>query len=164
EVGVVAGGVDQHVGTAGRRPQVGVGGEAGGRRERPGNPEVGADLARARTVRPQVNVKSRDGRRGRPAAGPPGAPPGGPPGPRPPQNPKRVSPPGSTPRTTTAERGSMRYTCHGGGPCEGALNGAVMPVPVSSGSAGQPPSAQARAARATSSGSVTRAASPSTTT
>ena len=48
-----------------------------------------------------------------------------------------------------AERGSMRYTFHGGGPCDGALNGAVMPDPLSSGSAGQPLSAQAFAMRAT---------------
>src|SRR4051794_8727297 len=47
------------------------------------------------------------------------------------QNRKRVSPPGSVPRTTVAERGSMRYTFHGGGPCDGALNGAVMPDPLS---------------------------------
>lgn len=46
----------------------------------------------------------------------------------------------------------------------GALNGAVIPEPLSSGSAGQPWSAHAFAARATSSGSVTRTASPSTTT
>src|SRR5947208_475466 len=65
------------------------------------------------------------------------------------QNRKRVSPPGSTPHVTSAERGSMRYTCHGGGPCNGALNGAVMPAPLSSGSAGQPPSAQALPAQST---------------
>src|SRR5436190_19243782 len=58
----------------------------------------------------------------------------------------------------------MRYTFHGGGPCDGALNGAVMPEPVSSGSAGQPSSAHAFAMRATAPGSVTRAASPSMTT
>ena len=58
----------------------------------------------------------------------------------------------------------MRYTFHGGGPCDGALNGAVMPGPLSSGSAGQPLSAHASAMRASASGSVTRAASPSTTT
>src|SRR4029453_14315972 len=61
-------------------------------------------------------------------------------------------------------RGSMRYTFHGGGPCDGALNGAVIPHPLLSGSAGQPPSAHALAARATASVSVTRAASPSMTT
>src|SRR4051794_11203316 len=66
--------------------------------------------------------------------------------------------------TTVAERGAMRYTFHGGGPCEGALNGAVIPDPLSSGSAGQPWSAHALAMRATAPGSVTRAASPSTTT
>src|SRR3954471_13203826 len=58
----------------------------------------------------------------------------------------------------------MRYTFHGGGPCDGALNGAVMPDPASSGSAGQPLSAQAFAMRATRPGSVTRVASPSMTT
>ena len=58
----------------------------------------------------------------------------------------------------------MRYTFHGGGPCDGALNGAVMPDPLSSGSAGQPLSAHAFAIRATAPGSVTRAASPSITT
>src|SRR3954465_7048088 len=58
----------------------------------------------------------------------------------------------------------MRYTFQGGGPCAGALNGAVMPDPLSSGSAGQPWSAHAFAIRATAPGSVTRAASPSTTT
>src|SRR5690348_3861290 len=58
----------------------------------------------------------------------------------------------------------MRYTFHGGGPCDGALNGAVMPGPLSSGSAGQPPSAHARATRASAPGSVTRTASPSKTT
>ena len=58
----------------------------------------------------------------------------------------------------------MRYTFHGGGPCDGALNGAVMPDPLSSGSAGQPLSAHAFAIRATAPGSVTRVASPSITT
>src|SRR5215211_8026509 len=58
----------------------------------------------------------------------------------------------------------MRYTFHGGGPCDGALNGAVMPEPLSSGSAGQPLSAHAFASRATAGGSVTRTASPCTTT
>src|SRR3954447_7989857 len=80
------------------------------------------------------------------------------------QNRKRVRPPGSAAKVTIAERASMRYTFHGGGPCDGALNGAVMPDPLSSGSAGQPPSAHAFAIRATAPGSVTRAASPSTTT
>src|SRR5947199_8667226 len=77
---------------------------------------------------------------------------------------KRVRPPGSAAKTTIAERGSMRYTFHGGGPCDGALNGAVMPDPLSSGSAGQPLSAHAFAIRATAPGPVTRAASPPTTT
>src|SRR4051812_2455573 len=58
----------------------------------------------------------------------------------------------------------MRYTFQGGGPCDGALNGAVMPDPLSSGSAGQPLSAHAFAIRATAPGSVTRATSPSITT
>src|SRR5882757_7986823 len=58
----------------------------------------------------------------------------------------------------------MRYTFHGGGPCDGALNGAVMPDPLSSGSAGQPLSAHAFAIRATAPGLVTRVASPSITT
>src|SRR5258707_8373894 len=78
------------------------------------------------------------------------------------QNRKRVRPPGSAAKVTIAERGSMRYTYHGG-PCDGALNGAVMPAPLSSGSAGQPLSAHALATRATAPGSVTRAASPSIT-
>ena len=38
-----------------------------------------------------------------------------------PQNRKRVRPPGSVAKVTIAERGSMRYTFHGGGPCDGAL-------------------------------------------
>src|SRR5438105_12380205 len=80
------------------------------------------------------------------------------------QNRKRVRPPGSVPNVTIAERGSMRYTFHGGGPCDGALNGAVMPDPLSSGSAGQPLSAHAFAIRASAPGSVTRVASPSITT
>src|SRR5215510_775867 len=58
----------------------------------------------------------------------------------------------------------MRYTFHGGGPCDGALNGAVMPDPLSSGATGQPLSAHAFATRATAPRSVTRAASPSITT
>jgi hypothetical protein len=52
------------------------------------------------------------------------------------QNRKRVRPPGSAAKVTIAERGSMRYTFHGGGPCDGALIRAVMPGPLSSGSAG----------------------------
>src|SRR2546429_8252813 len=80
------------------------------------------------------------------------------------QNRKRVRPPGSAAKVTIAERGSTRYTFHGGGPCDGALNEAVMPDPLPSGSAGQPLSAHAFAIRATAPGSVTRAASPSITT
>ena len=80
------------------------------------------------------------------------------------QNRNRVRPPGSVAKVTIAERGSMRYTFHGGGPCDGALNGAVMPCPLSSGSAGQPLSAHALAVRASAPGSVTRLASPSMTT
>src|SRR5580698_10347412 len=80
------------------------------------------------------------------------------------QNRKRVRPPDSPAKATIAERGSMRYTFHGGGPSDGALNGAVMPDPLSSGSAGQPLFAHAFAMRANASGSVTRTASPSITT
>src|SRR5579863_10504105 len=58
----------------------------------------------------------------------------------------------------------MRKTFHGGGPCDGALNGAVIPAPVSSSSAGHPWSAQALARRVSAAGSVSRAASPSATT
>ena len=58
----------------------------------------------------------------------------------------------------------MRYTFHGGDSCDGALNWAVMPGPLSSGSVGQPLSAHAFAIRASATGSVTRAASPSMTT
>lgn len=68
------------------------------------------------------------------------------------------------PNTTVADRGSTRYTCQGGGPCEGALKGAVIPEPPSSSSAGQPLSAQAFAIHTSTPASVTRAASPSTTT
>ena len=45
------------------------------------------------------------------------------------QNRKRVRPPGSVAKATIAERGSMRYTFHGGGPCDGALNGAASQPP-----------------------------------
>ena len=44
------------------------------------------------------------------------------------QNLKRVSPPGSLAGTTVAERGQMRCAFHGGGPCDGALNGASVRV------------------------------------
>jgi putative heme transporter len=50
----------------------------------------------------------------------------------------RVAPPGSTFATTVADRGLMRYTFHGAGPSDGALNGAVIPSPLSWTSAGQP--------------------------
>src|SRR5215213_6116595 len=50
--------------------------------------------------------------------------------------------------------------CHGGGPSVGALNGAVMPAPESSGCAGHPPAAHRAAISATVAGSVTRCASP----
>src|ERR1700684_2262606 len=58
----------------------------------------------------------------------------------------------------------MRYTSHGGGPCDGALYGAVMPGPLASGSAGQPLSAHAFAIRDRPPASVTRLSSPSITT
>jgi len=45
--------------------------------------------------------------------------------PSPRQNRKRVRPPGSVAKVTIAERGSMRYTFHGGGPCDGALTESV---------------------------------------
>src|ERR1700735_1041999 len=80
------------------------------------------------------------------------------------QNRNRVRPPGSAVKVTSADRRSMRYTFHGGGPCNGALNGAVMPAPLASGSAGHPLSAHAFAIRVSAPGSVTRAASPSITT
>src|SRR5258707_10726014 len=80
------------------------------------------------------------------------------------QNRKRVRPPGSAAKVTIAERGSMRYTFHGGGPCDGALNGAGMPGPLSSGSAGQPLSAHAFPINATAPSSVTPPAVPSITT
>src|SRR6202167_4910362 len=76
------------------------------------------------------------------------------------QNRKRVRPPGSAPKVTIAERGSMRYTFQGGGPCDGALNGAVMPGPLASGSAGQPLCAHAFAIPPARPGSVTRADRP----
>src|SRR6478736_1085367 len=53
---------------------------------------------------------------------------------------------------------------HGGGPSVGALNGAVMPVPDSSGCAGHPLLAHSAAISATFAGSVTRRASPATIT
>src|SRR5207342_716644 len=55
-------------------------------------------------------------------------------------------------------------TNHGGGPSVGALNGAVMPVPESSGWAGHPLLAHSAAISATIAGSVTRRASPATIT
>jgi hypothetical protein len=80
------------------------------------------------------------------------------------QNLKRVRPPGSVPNTAVAERGSMRNTNHGGGPCDGALKGAVMPEPPASRSAGQPSAAHVAARRSRVSGSVTFVAMPSMTT
>src|SRR3954466_1763676 len=53
---------------------------------------------------------------------------------------------------------------HGAGPSVGALNGAVMPLPESSGCAGHPLSAHNAAISATIVGSVTRRASPETIT
>src|SRR5947209_20609697 len=55
------------------------------------------------------------------------------------------------------------YRCHGGGPADGALNGAVIAVPLSSTRHGQPSSAKCLAILATVAGSVTFAAVPSTT-
>src|SRR5215218_3157587 len=66
--------------------------------------------------------------------------------------------------TAVARRGLTSYTNHGGGPRVGALNGAVMPVPDSSGCAGQPLSAHRAATSATTVASVTRRASPETAT
>jgi hypothetical protein len=40
--------------------------------------------------------------------------------------------------TAVAVRGVRRYTCHGGGPADGALYSAVSAIPVSSTRAGQP--------------------------
>ena len=80
------------------------------------------------------------------------------------QNLKRVRPPGSVPNATMADRGSTRKTNHGGGPCDGALKGAVMPTPLASGSAGQPPADHVAARRLRVSVSVTFAATPSRTT
>src|SRR4051794_20779727 len=50
--------------------------------------------------------------------------------------------------------------CHGGGPSAGALNGAVMPFPDSSGCAGQPAATHSAAISATVAGSVTSCATP----
>src|SRR3954468_13407412 len=71
------------------------------------------------------------------------------------QNRQRVAPPGSTVTSPVAERGVSRYTCHGGGPADGALYSAVSARPVSSPRAGHPSAAQRRAIAATVSGSVT---------
>src|SRR5580692_904633 len=50
------------------------------------------------------------------------------------QNRKRVRPPGPAARVTIAERGSMRYTFRGGGPCDGALKGGSDAAPAVVGS------------------------------
>ena len=55
--------------------------------------------------------------------------------------------------TAVAVCGVRRYTCHGGGPAEGALYSAVSANPVSSARAGQPSAAQ-RVARAATVGRV----------
>src|SRR5215471_6422000 len=65
--------------------------------------------------------------------------------------------------TAVAVRGVRRYTCHGGGPAEGALYSAVSASPVSSARAGQPSAAQRAARPATVAGSLARVASPATT-
>ena len=66
--------------------------------------------------------------------------------------------------TARLEEGVRRYTSHGGGPADGALNSAVRATPESSTSAGHPSARQRAAMSATASGSSTRCASPSTTT
>src|SRR5215204_1554307 len=75
-----------------------------------------------------------------------------------------VAPPGSWTCNAVALVGVTRYRCHGGGPADGALYGAVSAVPDSSTSHGQPPAAYRSAAADTRSGSVTSSAVPSTTT
>ena len=80
-----------------------------------------------------------------------------------PQNRHRVAPPGSTVASAVAVRGVRRYTYHGGGPAEGALNSAVRALPVSSTRAGHPSAAQRAAIAATVGGSVIWRAVPSTT-
>src|SRR3954454_17038806 len=74
-----------------------------------------------------------------------------------------VAPPGSTVKSAVAVRNARRYTCHGGGPADGALKSAVRAVPLSSTRAGQPSAAHREAIAATVAGSVTLLASPSTT-
>src|SRR5439155_20701200 len=76
---------------------------------------------------------------------------------------QRVAPPGSTVSTAVADPGVMRNTCQGGGPADGALYSAVSAIPDSSGRACQPSSFHRFAKSATTAGSVTRCASPSTT-
>src|SRR5437870_186746 len=76
---------------------------------------------------------------------------------------QRVAPPGSIVVTDIADRGVMRYTNQGAGPCPGALNGAVNPVPDASTSHGHPPSAHTAATRAIVSVSVIFSAVPSIT-
>src|ERR1700733_10269931 len=75
----------------------------------------------------------------------------------------RVAPPGSTVRRAVDVSGARRYTNHGGGPADGALNSAVRATPVSSTRAGQPAAAHRSAMAETVGGSVTMRAVPSTT-
>src|SRR5439155_25651288 len=79
------------------------------------------------------------------------------------QNRQRVAPPGSTVPSAVATRGARRYTYHGGGPADGALNSAVRASPVSPTRAGKPSAAHRAAMSATVGRSVTLWASPSTT-
>src|SRR5450755_3360511 len=76
---------------------------------------------------------------------------------------QRVAPPGATVASAVAVCGVRRYTNHGGGPAEGALNSAVRALPVSSTRAGHPSAAQRAAIAATVDGSVIWQAVPSRT-
>src|ERR1700730_4646673 len=76
---------------------------------------------------------------------------------------QRVAPPGATVASAVTVRAVRRYTNHGGGPAEGALNSAVRALPVSSTRAGHPSAAQRAAMAATVDGSVIWLAAPSTT-
>ena len=62
---------------------------------------------------------------------------------------QRVAPPGATVASAVAVSGVRRYTNHGGGPAEGALNSPVRALPVSSTRAGHPSAAQRAAIAAT---------------